>query len=555
MPQSAHSTLGWRCAVIATAATFALPVLFVLASVFTPAGEVWLHLVHTRLPDYVINSLALMFGVGVGVLLVGISTAWLTVNFDFYGRSIFVWLLLLPLAMPAYINAYAYTGLLEFSGPIQTALRALFGWEGGDYWFPPIRSLTGAMLMLTLVLYPYVYLLARSAFLEQSVAASDAGRLLGCTPWQNFWRVTLPMARPAVIAGLSLALMETLADFGTVQYFGVDTFTTGIFRTWFGLNDSTAATQLSAVLMLFVFALIMLEYWSRRRARFHHISSRSIALQRTKLKGWHQVLAFCWCLAPIFLGFVVPFSLLLYWSWLTAEQTLDHRFLTLTANSFGLAGLTALLAVLFALLLTYGRRLAPTPLVRAAVRMTSLGYAIPGTVIAVGVVIPMGWLDNVINNWIELSFDTTVGLIFSGTLITLVFAYLVRFLAISLQAVGSGLNTVRASMDDAARSLGLAPRQVLTEIHIPMIRGSVLTAGLIVFVDVLKELPATLILRPFNFNTLAVRAYEMASDERLIDSATAAAAIVLVALIPVILLSRTIETTRKAYLDTAQQNL
>ena len=554
-PPYTSSSRVWRGAVILTASAFALPVLFVLASVLTPAGEVWQHLVQTRLPDYIINSLALMFGVGVGVLLVGITTAWLTVNFDFVGRSVFVWSLLLPLAMPAYINAYAYTGLLDFSGPIQVGLRSLFGWQGGDYWFPPIRSLTGAMLMLTLVLYPYVYLLARSAFLEQSVAASDAGRLLGCTPWQNFWRVTLPMARPAVIAGLSLALMETLADYGTVQYFGIDTFTTGIFRTWFGLGDSTAATQLSAVLMLFVLALIMLEYWSRRRARFHHISSRSIALQRTRLRGWHQVIVFLWCLAPIVLGFLVPFGLLLYWSWITAEEMLDSSFVALTVNSFGLAGLTALLAVLFALLLTYGRRLAPTRLVRTMVRMTSLGYAIPGTVIAVGVVIPMGWLDHAINNWFRLTFGTTVGLIFSGTLLTLIFAYLVRFLAISLQAVGSGLNTVRPSMDDAARSLGLGPRKVLTEIHIPMIRGSVLTAALIVFVDVLKELPATLILRPFNFNTLAVRAYELASDERLMDSATAAAAIVLVGLIPVILLSRTIETTRKAYLDTAQQAL
>ena len=554
-PSYTSSTRAWRGAVILTAAVFALPVLFVLTSVLTPAGEVWQHLVQTRLADYITNSLALMFGVGVGVLLVGITTAWLTVNFDFFGRSLFVWSLLLPLAVPAYINAYAYTGLLDFSGPIQVSLRSLFGWQGGDYWFPPIRSLTGAMLMLTLVLYPYVYLLARSAFLEQSVAASDAGRLLGCTPWQNFWRVTLPMARPAVIAGLSLALMETLADYGTVQYFGVDTFTTGIFRTWFGLGDSTAATQLSAVLMLFVFALIMLEYWSRRRARFHHISSRSIALQRTRLTGWHQTVAFLWCLAPIVFGFLVPFGLLLYWSWITAEDMLDSSFFALTANSFALAGLTAVLAVLFALLLTYGRRLAPTRLVRSAVRMTGLGYAIPGTVIAVGVVIPMGWLDHVINNWFELAFGNTVGLIFSGTLLTLIFAYLVRFLAISLQAVGSGLNTVRPSMDDAARSLGLAPRKVLTEIHIPMIRGSVLTAALIVFVDVLKELPATLILRPFNFNTLAVRAYELASDERLMDSATAAAAIVLVGLIPVILLSRTIETTRKAYLDTAQQAL
>jgi len=534
----------WRIAVVSIAALFAMPVLFVLSSVFVPAGEVWDHLVETRLLDYVVNSLALMFGVGVGVLLIGVSTAWLTVNFEFPGRRTFVWLLLLPLAMPAYIIAYAYTGLLDFSGPVQTLLRSVLDLESGDYWFPQVRSLTGAMLMLTFVLYPYVYLLARSAFLEQSVAASDAGRLLGCTPWQNFWRVTVPMARPAVIAGLSLAQMETLADFGTVQYFGIDTFTTGIFRTWFGLGDSDAATQLSAVLLTFVFALIMIEYWSRRRARFHHVGNREIALTRTRVQSWLGITVAAWCATPILLGLFIPFGLLMYWAFITAGDMLDSDFFILAGNSFMLAGVTALLAVALSLVLVYGRRLAPTRLVRASVRTTSLGYAIPGTVIAIGVIIPLGWVDNAINDFFEHSFGTTTGLLFSGTIFTLVFAYLVRFLAISLQTVGSGLNNVRSNMDDAARSLGCRPRQVLASVHIPMIRGSLLTAGLIVFVDVLKELPATLILRPFNFNTLAVRAYELASDERLIDSATSATAIVAVGLIPVILLSRTIERTR-----------
>ena len=407
--------------------------------------------------------------------------------------------------------------------------------------------------MLTFVLYPYVYLLARSAFLEQSVAATDAGRLLGCTPWQNFWRVTVPMSRPAVIAGLSLALMETLADFGTVQYFGIDTFTTGIFRTWFGLGDSGAATQLSAVLMAFVFALIMIEHWSRRRSRFHHLGSREIKLTRTRLRGVYQVAAFIWCATPIVLGFFIPLALLIYWSWITAADMLDWSFFVLAGNSFALAGLTAVLAVTLSLVLVYGRRLAPTRLVRAALRTTGLGYAIPGTVIAIGVIIPMGWIDNTINDWFEHSFGITTGLLFSSTLFTLVFAYLVRFLAVSLQTVGSGLSTVQPSMDDAARSLGCSPRGVLASVHIPMIRGSLFTAGLIVFVDVLKELPATLILRPFNFNTLAVRAYELASDERLMDSATAATAIVVVGLIPVILLSRTIERTRSAQISMVNQ--
>ena len=361
------------------------------------------------------------------------------------------------------------------------------------------------------------------------------------------------MARPAVIAGLSLAQMETLADFGTVQYFGIDTFTTGIFRTWFGLGDSAAATQLSAVLLTFVFALIMIEYWSRRRARFHHVGSREIALTRIRLHSWIGFAVVAWCAAPILLGFFIPFTLLGYWSWITAGDMLGRDFYILAANSFMLAGATALIAVALSLILVYGRRLAPTRLVRVAVRTTSMGYAIPGTVIAIGVIIPLGWVDNVVNDWFEHTFDISIGLLFSGTIFTLIFAYLVRFLAISLQAVGSGLNNVRSSMDDAARSLGCRPRQVLSSVHIPMIRGSLLTAGLIVFVDVLKELPATLILRPFNFNTLAVRAYELASDERLMDSATSATAIVAVGLIPVILLSRTIERTRSTQVTVVDQ--
>jgi iron(III) transport system permease protein len=306
-------------------------------------------------------------------------------------------------------------------------------------------------------------------------------------------------------------------------------------------------------MLTFVFALIMIEYWSRRRARFHHVGSREIALTRIRLRTWLGAAAFLWCAGPILLGFFIPFTLLGYWSWITAAEMLDGAFLVLAGNSFLLAGTTAAIAVILSLVLAYGRRLAPTRTVRAAVRTTGLGYAIPGTVIAIGVVIPLGWLDNTLNDWFEGAFGVTVGLLFSGTLFTLVFAYLVRFLAISLQTVGSGLNNVRSSMDEAARCLGRTPRQVLTSVHVPMIRGSLLTAALIVFVDVLKELPATLILRPFNFNTLAVRAYELASDERLMDSAASATAIAAVGLIPVILLSRTIERTRSTQVTVVDQ--
>ncbi len=534
----------WPATVVSIALILALPVFTIFSFVFYPAGDVWHHLVATVLTDYVLNSLLLMTGVAAGTLLIGVSTAWLTTHCEFPGRGFFVWTLLLPLSIPAYIIAYTYTGILDFAGPVQTALRSWFHWSAGEYWFPDVRSIWGAVAMLSLVLYPYVYLLARSAFLEQSVAISDASRLLGASPLTSFRRVALPMARPAIIAGLSLALMETLADYGTVQYFGVSTFTTGIFRTWFGLGDSSAAAQLSALLLSFVFILMVLERWSRHRAQFYHVGSRSQPLRPYALRGWRRWLAVAVCLVPLLLGFLLPAAQLAWWTQETAAEMLDRQFMQLMLNSFSLAAAAAFLAVLLAVVIAYGKRLHPTRIVAASARVAGMGYAIPGTVIAVGVMLPLAWLDNSIDAWFRQYFSVSTGLWLSGTLFALMFAYLVRFLAVSLQTVESGLTKVRPSMDDAARSLGYSPAQVLRLIHLPIVRGSLLTASLIVFVDVLKELPATLILRPFNFNTLAVRTYELASDERLADSSSAALAIVLVGLLPVILLSRSIAHTR-----------
>jgi iron(III) transport system permease protein len=340
--------------------------------------------------------------------------------------------------------------------------------------------------------------------------------------------------------------METLADYGTVQYFGVATFTTGIFRTWFGLDDAAAAAQLSAMLLGFVFVLIAVERFSRREARYHHTSQRHQAIQRHRLRGWHAAAAMAFCLLPLALGFLLPAGQLAVWAFTVAETRLDADFLRLIANSLKLAALAALLALVLALLLGYGRRLQPTRAVSAAVRLAGLGYAVPGTVIAVGVIIPFAWIDNSVDAWMRAQFGVSTGLILSGTLIALLFAYLVRFLAVALQTVEAGLGQIRPSMDEAGRSLGYRPGQVLARVHIPMLRGTLLTAVLLVFVDVLKELPATLILRPFNFNTLAVRAYELASDERLADTAPAALTIVLAGLVPVILLSRSITRSRHA---------
>ncbi|MCG5513363.1 ABC transporter permease [Ectothiorhodospira shaposhnikovii] len=537
----------WSLGVPLIAAILALPVLVIFAHVFIPASDVWLHLRQTVLQDYVTNSLILMAGVGVGVLLIGIPTAWLVSMCDFPGRRLFEWALLLPLAMPAYIIAYTYTGMLDFAGPVQTQLREWTGWGWGDYWFPQIRSLPGAIIMLSLVLYPYVYLLSRAAFLEQSVCVLEVSRTLGAGPWAGFRRVALPLARPAIITGLSLALMETLADYGTVQYFGIPTFTTGIFRTWFGLGDPGAAAQLAGIMMTFVLVLIVLERYSRRRARFHHTSARYSRLPRYRLRGVHLAGALVVCALPIILGFVIPSGQLLQWALRTPHMWMRPEFLGLVWNSVSLAAIAAVLAVALALVLAYGKRLRPSLPVNGAVRVAGMGYAIPGTVIAVGVMLPFAWIDNTIDGWMRDAFGISTGLILSGTLVALVFSYCVRFLAVSLQTVEAGLAKIKPSMDDAARSLGTPPRQVLSKIHMPIMRGSLLTALLLVFVDVLKELPATLILRPFNFNTLAVRAFELASDERLADSASAALAIVLAGIIPVILISRTISRSRPGH--------
>jgi iron(III) transport system permease protein len=485
-----------------------------------------------------------MIGVGFGVLVIGVGTAWLVTMCRFPGSRLFEWALLLPLAAPAYVLAYTYTDFLDFSGPVQTALRSLFGWGYGDYWFPNIRSVGGAIAMLTLVLYPYVYLLARVAFLEQSVCTLEASRTLGCGPWRSFATVALPLARPAIMAGLALALMETLNDFGTVQYFGVDTFTTGIYRTWFGMGEREAAAQLAAFLLLFILWLILLERWSRRQRRYYQTTSRYRQLPSYQLRGIRAVVAGFACLAPVSLGFGLPAAILLEMTLKNASTTLDERFWGFARNSFILAVITAGLGVAIAIVIAYGLRLRSNVVMQFAARIASMGYAIPGSVIAVGILIPIGRLDNAIDAWMRANFGISTGLLLSGTITALVFAYLVRFLAVSFSTVEASLGKIKPSLDDAARSLGHSPASTLVKVHTPMMWGGLLTAAMLVFVDVMKELPATLIIRPFNFDTLAVRVYNLASDERLTEAAGPALAIVVVGIIPVILLSLRIAESR-----------
>ena len=518
-----------------------LPLLVIITTFFTGSFQLWQHLYETVLSDYLINSFWLVLGVGSGVLLIGVPTAWIISSYDFPFKRIFSWALLLPLAMPAYIIAYTYTGMLDFAGPVQTSIRELTGWQAGDYWFFNIRSLPGAIAMLTLVLYPYVYLLARSAFLEQSASLIEAGRSLGYSYKQTILNLSLPLARPAIIAGVTLALMETLADFGTVQYFGVNTFTTGIFRAFYSFGDTAAATQLATILLSFVALLIFVERYSRRQIRYHTV--RGKPLKQIHLTGKKAYIAFLICLLPLLFGFLIPALQLAYWALFKAEY--EETFLSLAWNSFYLALAAALIASSLALIFAYAKRLhSQQKTITTVTSMASMGYALPGTIIAIGVIVPFSWLDHQIIDFAKRWFDVNPGLVFSGTLISLLFAYTVRFLAVSFGAIDSGLQKIKPNLDDAGRSLEHKPIQILKLIHFPLLRNSVLTAMLIVFVDVLKELPATLILRPFNFNTLSVRAYELASDERLIDAAPSSILIVLVGLIPAILLSRSIDKSK-----------
>ncbi|RCW95961.1 ABC transporter permease [Marinomonas foliarum] len=543
-PLSVASKFKWnwlKIVAMMIAAILALPILVVLVNVLIGDGEVWQHLYQTVLAEYISNSILLMLGVGIGVLLIGVPFAWLTSMCNFPGRTFFSWALLLPMAMPAYIIAYTYTGVLDFAGPVQTFIREFTGWRYGEYWFFEIRSLGGAMVMLTLVLYPYVYLMSRAAFLEQSENTLEVSRTLGYSGRAVFFKLALPLARPAIVTGLTLALMETLADYGTVQYFSVNTFTTGILRTFYGFGDIAAASQLAGVLLLFVAVLILLERRSRHRIRYHASGLKKASNRRMVLKGGRGLLATLFCSLPILVGFFIPVIVLAYWAMFKAEMP-GSNFIQLAWNSFYLAAIASLIVVSLALVLSYAIRLNNGKTVKASVGVAGLGYALPGTIIAIGTIVPLAWLDHRIIDLVKHYNGERVGLLFSGTLVALLFAYSVRFMAVSLGAVQNGLGKIKPSMDMAGRSLGMSPFKVLVRVHVPLLKGSVLTAMLIVFVDVLKELPATLVLRPFNFNTLAVRAFELASDERLVDAAPASLMIVLVGLVPVILLSRSISS-------------
>jgi len=530
--------LGWSS--IATAAFVLAPIAAVVFNVFLPSEATWSHLLSTVLPEYIWNTLALIFLVALGVIFFGVTAAWLVVAYRFPGQPILEWALVLPLAMPAYVMAYAYTDWLQAAGPVQTLLRDLTGWKVREYWFPEIRSLAGAAAMLTFALYPYVYLLSRNAFLEQSRTTMEAARLAGCGAWGRFWRVALPLARTGIVAGTALVLMEALADFGTVSYFAVNTFTAGIYRAWLSLGDPVAAGQLATCLLVLVLLMLTVERMQRGGARY---AAKRTPMPPRRLRGVAAAGATVMCLTPILFGFLIPFAILTKLIAADPQARFGPRLYALVMNTFTLAGVAALVAVAVALLLAYAARTVKNPLVDGANRLAVLGYTLPGAVIAVGILLPLGKFDNAVAAWFDEQFGIKTGLLLTGSMTALIYAYVVRFLAVAFQTVEAGLTRVTPSMDDAARSLGLSPVRTLARVHVPIVRGSLATAALLVFVDVMKELPATFAMRPFNFDTLAVEAYNLAKDERIAEAAVPSLVMVAIALLPLILLSRQITHT------------
>jgi iron(III) transport system permease protein len=527
-------------------ATLLLPVLAVLAT-WLPLGEsggqpgqILGEMGRTVLPGYIATTVLLCVLVAIGVFLVGVSTAAVVTLFDFPGRKLFEWALLLPLAMPAYVVAYAYTDFLQFSGPLQTSIRNTFGLQGRV--FPEVRSLAGAVWVFTFVLYPYVYLLARTALSERATHLLEAARLLGAPLRRRLLTVALPLARPAVAAGVALALMETLADFGVASYFGIQTFTAGIYKAWLAMDNRVAAAQLASFLLVLVALLLRIEYQAQRRMRFSAakgVQAGAADAQPVALGGKYKWLAWGLCGVPVLMGFVLPVLFML--RPLTADWSVLAwgSFVGWSLNSLRLGAVTAALAVALALALAFSVRRGADVYSRLAVQLVGLGYAIPGAVIVVGLLLPVGWLQ-------AAAPQSSVGYWVTATSLGLVWAYLVRFCAVALQSVQSGYARIPSSFDDSARMLGASDSGLAIRVHWPLLQRSTAAAALLVFVDVMKELPATLVLRPFNSDTLAVVTYQLARDERLGEAALPALALVLVGLIPVVLLSRTLRATGRA---------
>jgi iron(III) transport system permease protein len=531
----------WTLAVAAIVALMVLPVLTILRLAFGGAAGAWPHLARNVLPGATAKTLALLAGAGLLTLLVGTAAAWVVTMYRFPGRNLVDRLLVIPLAMPTYIVAYCYVDLLDYSGPAQAGLRALFGWQSArDYWFPEVRSLGGAIFMMAAVLYPYVYLSARASFVQQSVCALEVARTLGQTALGAFWTVALPMARPAIVAGVSLVLMECLADLGAVQYLGVETLTAAIYTTWLQRSNLAGAAQIALLLLGLVGLLFWLERTLGGNGGATTTTGRYRSIPFARLEGGWAVAAVVGCALPFVFGFALPAAMLVRDAVRYAPEAIEAGVFRAARNSLLLAAFAAVAAVALGTLLAYSGRVAVNGFTRPAVKLAGLGYAMPGTVLALGLILPLAAFDNAVDGWMRRTLGVSTGLLLSGTVVALVLAYTVRFLGMALGTVRAGLGRISPNLDAAARTLGVGALAALMRVHLPMLLPALGTAGLLVFVETMKELPATILMRPFNFETLATLVYNRAALEQFEHAALGALMIVAVGLVPVLALHRAV---------------
>ncbi len=536
--RAVRSSVGWRLIPVFIATLVLIPVGTVVSSLFAPAGDVWQHLVETTLAELVANTFWLALGVSLGTAFLGVSLAWFTAVCDFPGRGFFSWALLLPLAIPAYVIAFVALGLFDYVGPVQTGLRA---WLQSDLaWFPNVRGRLGVIVVMVLAFYPYVYLLARNAFLTQGKRTLEAAQSLGFDRTHGFVKLSLPMARPWIAGGVMLALMETLADFGTVAVFNYDTFTTAIYKAWFGMFSLSAASQLASVLIVIVFVVIIVEQRMRSGMRYAE-SRQSARIDRIPLSGWRAWSIAALASGTLFLAFILPVSQLSIWAASVFASDFDQRYLEFLWHSLLLSAVAAALTCGVALLMVYAARRHPDRITGAAVRISTIGYALPGAVLAVGIFVPVAWLDNQLSEMALRLFDFHSGLILQGTLLTMLIAYLTRFLAVSYNPIDSAMHRITPSIDEAVRGFGLTGWAALRRVHLPILKGGIFTAASLVFVDVMKEMPITLMTRPFGWDTLAVRIFEMTSEGEWEQAALPAVTLVLAGLLPIIFLMRQAE--------------
>ncbi|MEZ8827004.1 ABC transporter permease [Vibrio amylolyticus] len=531
----------WKTSSASLALLLVLPILAIFYTSLGDTDEVFSHLMSTVMPTYVYNTVVLTVGVMLLSLVLGIPSAWFMAMCRLPSEGVLQWALVLPLAMPGYIIGYIFTDWFDFAGPIQILLRDLTGWGPGEYWFPDIRTLAGATIVLALVLYPYVYLLCRAAFMEQNVSLLQSARLLKCSPWESFKRISLPLVRPSMAVGLSLVAMETIGDFGTVSYFAVSTLTTAVYDTWLGYSNLNAAAKISALMLVIVILLLSAERYSRRKQKLFQNQFSSREDFRYKLTGWKKWAALTWCWGIVSVAFILPLTQLCIYAYKYFEQSWTAGFSEYAINSLQVSIIAAIIGVFVALVVNFTQRVSPGKSSLAFMRLSSMGYAVPGTVLAIGVLVPVLFLDHFVNDVARALDYQRPGLVFSGSMFALIVALVVRFSAVAIGSIESSLNKIPPSLDMAARTMGCNTNKMLWNIHFPLIRRGALIAGLLVFIESMKELNAALLLRPFNFETLATYVYNYASDEHLELAAMPAVLLVLVGLIPLVVVNRSLE--------------